>query len=53
MYSLGTIVNNTAAAGRWAPLQGKAIGDSFPVDQYSKMRTGQSREEAGPCPDRR
>ena len=34
------------------PLQGKAIEDSFPVDQNSKMgTTGQVREGAGPCPD--
>ena len=34
------------------PRQDKAIGDSFPVDQNSKMRrTGQLKEEARPCPD--
>ena len=32
--------------------QHKAIGDSFPVDQNSKVRiAGQLRLEAGPCPD--
>ena len=32
--------------------QGKAIGDSFPVDQNSKMRTtGELGEQAGPSPD--
>ena len=36
------------------PPQGKSIGDLFPVDQYSKTSiAGQSREEAGPYPDRR
>ena len=30
----------------------KAVGDSFCLDRNSKMRAaGQSREEAGPCPD--
>ena len=31
--------------------QGKAIGDSFPVDQNLKMRTTELGEEAGPSPD--
>ena len=32
--------------------QGKATGDSFPVDRNSKTRIAeQLREEAGPCPD--
>ena len=32
--------------------QGKVIGDSFPKDQNSKIRTaGRIREETGPCPD--
>ena len=32
--------------------QGKAIGDSFSVDQNPKMRTtGELGEEAGPSPD--
>ena len=32
--------------------QGKAVGNSFPIDQNSKMRiAGQLREEAGACPD--
>ena len=32
--------------------QGKAIGDSFPVDRNSKRRiVGQLRQEAGPCTD--
>ena len=32
--------------------QGKAIGDSFSVDQNPKMRTtGELEEEAGPSPD--
>ena len=39
------------AGGRWAP-QGKAIEDSFPIDQISKTRiVGRLREKAGPCPD--
>ena len=32
--------------------QGRAIGDSFPVDRNSKTRiAGQLRQEAGPCKD--
>ena len=39
------------AGDRQAP-QGKAVGDSFSIDQNSKIRiAGQLREEAGPCPD--
>ena len=39
------------AGDRRAP-QGKAVGDSFSVDQNSKIRiAGQLREEAGPCLD--
>ena len=31
--------------------QGKAIGDSFPVDRKAKTRIArQLKEEAGPCP---
>ena len=34
------------------PTPCKPIGDSFPVDQNSKMRrAGQLKEEARPCPD--
>ena len=43
---------HSEAGDRWAP---RANGSSsFLVDRYSEMGlTGQLREEAGPCPDRR
>ena len=32
--------------------QGKAVGNSFPVERNFKMRiAGQLRKKAGPCPD--
>ena len=40
------------AGGPPPTCQGKAIGDSFPMDWNSKMRlAGQLRQEAGPWPD--
>ena len=46
--SRGSIL--TEAGDRWAP--GANSLSSFLVDRYSGI-TGQLREEAGPCPDRR
>ena len=46
------LTGDIEAAGRSPISQGKAIGDSFPVDRDSKTRiTGQLGEEAGLCPD--
>ena len=46
------LTGDIEAGGRCPASQGKAVGDSFPVDQDSKMTiTGQLREKAGPCPD--
>ena len=42
-------VKGTEAGGRWALVQGKAIGDLSPVYQHSKTRMAQEpKEEAEP-----
>lgn len=46
------IFKSNISRRRMGPLQGKVIGDSFPVNQNSKTGIGEPlKEEAGPCWD--